>query len=103
MRLVAGPTGLRALSHGRGGQGRIAPPVRRGLGRTKSTEIIIPDLEKKLQKWQGNGEPPAGEVGKAVPRVAPPRYFFTGYLLACGRSRFQFYNMTELSLPHAPL
>lgn len=45
------------------------------LGRTKSTEI---DLNKKLQKWQGKGEPPAGEVVKAVQRVATSWVLFDG-------------------------
>lgn len=40
------------------------------MGRTKSTKIVIPDLKEKVTKVQGNGEPPAGEVGKAVQRVA---------------------------------
>ena len=38
------------------------------LDRTKSTEIVIPDLKQK--SYRGNGEPPAGEDGKAVQRVA---------------------------------
>lgn len=51
------------------------------LGRTKSTEIVIPDLNKKLQKWQGKGEPPAGEVVKAVQRVATSGVLFDGITL----------------------
>jgi hypothetical protein len=48
------------------------------LGRTKSTEIVIPDLNKKLQKWQGKGEPPAAGSLRQCKELQPAGYFLTG-------------------------
>ena len=62
--------GKSGVNHGREGQGRIAPLARGGLvGPDEEYGRIVSDLKTKLQKWQGKGEPPAGEVGKAVQRV----------------------------------
>jgi hypothetical protein len=57
VRLVAGPTGSGAHNHGREGQGALRG-WRGVLGRTKSTEIVIPDLEEKgLQNGKATVSP----------------------------------------------